>query len=182
MDNLVIKSCLRFVFACALVVTPTFAQKQVKLVKPSFEMQKLAVMVGKWRIETTYKRTVLGPAAKKEITIATCEWFPGKHFLLIHETQGQSKELDILGYNGEERTYTFYNITSDDGKPLAGNFWINKDGSSGSDFESRIGGKLIKFRGRTKWLSATTKVDSVEFSENGTVWASYLENRWIKIK
>jgi hypothetical protein len=182
MDNHVIKSCLRVVFACSVLVAPTFAQEQAEIVKPSFEMQKLASMIGKWRIETTYRPTVLGPAAKKEITIAECEWFPGKHFLLIHETQGQHKELDIYGYNSDEKIYSFYNISSDHGQPFTGKFWINEDGSSGSDFEAEVGGRLIKFRGRTRWLSATTKLDNVEFSENGTNWSSYLENRWTRIR
>ena len=155
------------------------AQQAGKAPKPGPEHKKLDYFVGKWRGEGDMKESPFGPGGKFTGT-ETCEWFSGGFFVVCRSEgkgpMGEMKGLGILGYNPEEKKYTYYGIET--GMPagesatgtVQGNTWTWTG-------QSKMEGKVIKNRYTMKETSPTSYTFKFETSTDGKTWTAVMEGK-----
>src|SRR5262249_13846976 len=99
-----------FIFGNAVL-----SQEPGQMSKPGPEVQRLGYFVGKWKGEGELKPGPYGPGGKFT-TSDDNEWFPGGFFLVMHSDaktpMGNGKSMMVVGYNAEEKVYTFHSIDS----------------------------------------------------------------------
>ena len=127
--------------------------------KPGPENERLGYFVGKWSAEGEMKPGPMGPGGKIT-TSDNCEWFEG-HYSVICRSEGTTpmgptKSIGILGYNPEEKVYTYYGVdnsgmtmSSVPKGTLKGDTWTYLD-------HGTMGGKPYKSRVVIKELSPTS--------------------------
>jgi hypothetical protein len=131
------------------VATPALAEEPKGPPKPTPEQQRLGWFVGKWKGTATVKENPFMPPGTVTST-DDCAWFDGKYAVVCRGTakgpMGAMKSLGIMGWNAEEKTYTWYGIDSGPMVPvsaargsLEGGTWTYAD-------EARMDGKLVKSR------------------------------------
>lgn len=78
---------------------------------PSPEHKRLEAFVGTWRTEGEIRASSSGPAARFHAT-DVYEWLPGGFFLVhrwdAHMPDGETKGIEIIGYDGASRTYLMH--------------------------------------------------------------------------
>ena len=135
---------------------------------PGPEHKRLGYFLGKWVIEGEDKPGPWGPGGKFTST-ETTEWFPGGFFLVtqadMKTPMGPAKSRSMMGYNKEEKSYTFHMIDSMGTEvsargQLSGNTWIWTN-------EMKMGGQNHKGRFTIKEESPTSYTMKLEFSTNG---------------
>jgi len=147
--------------------------------KPGPEHKKLDYFVGKWTMEGDAKTSPFGPAGKITGT-DNCEWFAGG-FHVVCRTDGKGpagdmKAIGLLGYNGEDKAYTYYGIDnmgmgSGSKGTLAGDTW-NWSG------EEKMGGKVVKSKYTIKQLSPSSYTLKFEMSmDGGKTWTAPMEGK-----
>jgi Protein of unknown function (DUF1579) len=154
---------LSFVLACASSVIVARAQSQTT---PSPEVKKLAVMVGKFKIEDEMKAGFMGPnsPAMKFTGTDDCRWTAGG-FAVICEAAlyrpGRKKysEASIYYYDPTSKTYRYHAVDSSGGIE-------DKTGTVSGDVwtwlgDSVFGGKMYHTRYIMKFVSA----DSFEYTD-----------------
>lgn len=153
--------------------------------KPGPEHAKLGFFVGKWTSEGEMKPSPMGPGGK--ITGAdTCEWFDG-HYSVVCRSEGKSpmgpmKSIGILGYNTDEKIYTYYGIdnspmtmTSAARGTVKGETWTYTD-------ESVMGGQKVKSRVTIKEVSPTSYTFLMELQGPDGKWMPMMESKNTKAK
>ena len=145
------------------------------------EIQRLGYFAGKWSGRVEVKATASGPASKFT-EAADSDWMPGGRFIVMHWTvkteSGEGASLMILGYDANERVYTF-NTFSGSGETASakgtvqGDTWTFYGDSVG-------GGKTTKSRFSMKELSPTSCGTKFEISSDGTAWTTVMEGRITK--
>ena len=165
-------------FVAALLVTgATWCQAPGEAPKPGPEHKRMEHFLGKWTGSAEMKPGPFGPGGKMTWT-ETCEWFEGG-FAVVCKSEGSSpmgqmKGLGILGYNAEEKFYTYYGVDnsgwSDYSKgKLQGKTWTYSS-------EGKIGGKPFKSRFAIEETSETTQSFKAETSEDGgKTWTLAME-------
>jgi hypothetical protein len=131
------------------------------------------------------KPSPMGPGGK--ITGAdTCEWFEG-HYSVVCRSEGKSpmgamKSIGILGYNTDEKVYTYYGIdnspmtmTSAARGTVQGDTWTYTD-------ESTMGGQKVKSRVTIKEISPTSYTFLMEMQGPDGKWMPMMESRNTKAK
>jgi hypothetical protein len=172
----------------ALVVVsaagPQFAASQAQEApKPGPEHKRLGYFVGKWKAEGEVKPGVMGPGGKMTAT-DTCEWFEGQMSVICHSEgkgpMGPSKSVGILGYNPEEKVYTYYGVDNHmsmssipKGK-VQGDTWTYTD-------ESMMGGKKMRSRVTIKELSPTEYTFRMEIQGPDGKWMPAMESKNTKV-
>lgn len=165
-----------FVFA-----TLTWAQAPPKMPQPGPEHKRLAYFLGTWSSEAETKASPYGPAGKVSFTEHN-EWFPGGFFIVTHSEEkgpmGPGKGLAVMGYNTQEKAYTYYAVNSmgmtESAKgTVQGDTWTWQS-------ESKVGGKPIKNRFTIKELSATSYSYKFETSPDGKTWSTIMEGKSTK--
>jgi hypothetical protein len=151
--------------------------------QPGPEHKRLAYFEGKWTSEGEMKESPYGPAGK--FTGAdVCEWFPGGFFLKCtgdgKTPMGDMKSLGILGYNGEDKVYTYYGIDNmgmgDSAKgTLKGDTWTYTS-------SSKMKGKVIKSRYVMKEISPTSYSFSWSMADDKGGWKTGMEGKATKSK
>lgn len=153
--------------------------------KPGPEHKRLGFFVGKWRSEGELKPGPMGPGGKFSGT-DTCEWFEGG-FSVVCRSEGQmpsgpSRSLGILGYNAEEKVYTYYGVdntamtmVSVPKGTLKGDTWTYTD-------EGTMGGQSFKTRVTIKQLSPTSQSFLMEMQGPEGKWMPVMESRGTKIE
>jgi hypothetical protein len=151
--------------------------------KPGPEHQKLGYFVGKWVTEGEVKDSPMGPGGK--ITSAdTCEWFEGRFAVVCRgggkSPAGPTKSVGILGYNAEEKVYTFYgidntmmNMANVAKGTVKGDTWTYTD-------EGVMGGQKYKSRVTIKELSPTSYTFKMEFAGADGKWVPMMESKSTK--
>ena len=151
--------------------------------KPGPEHKRLAFYVGKWNTEGEVKPGPMGPGGKMKST-DTCEWFEG-HFSVICRYEGTgptgpSKGVGIIGYNTEEKAYTYYavdntsmNMASVPKGTVQGDTWTYTD-------EGTMGGQKFKFRVIIKEVSPTQQSFKMEMQGPDGKWIPLMEGRSTK--
>ena len=118
-------------FAVVLVVSLATAQAPQGPPKPGPEHKKLEYWVGKWNGQADSKASPFGPAGKGT-SVETCRWLPGGFFVICERTgngpMGEVKGTGIMGYDANEKKYTYYAADRAGGAFMAkgtvsGNVW-----------------------------------------------------------
>jgi len=125
---------------------------------PTPEQKELGYFVGTWTSEGMVKENPFMPAGKMTST-DHCEWFEGGYAVVCHTDgsgpMGAMKGLGIMGYNNDEKVYTYFGVDSTG--------WAQttiprgkKDGSDWAfDDEMTMGDKKIKNRYEMTQVSPT---------------------------
>jgi hypothetical protein len=137
--------------------------------KPGPEHKRLAHFVGKWTSEGDMKESPFGPGGKFTFT-ENCYWFSGR-FQVVCNSDGQGpmgnvKGIAIMGYDPEEKSYTYYEANSVGEAGLSrgtvnGNVWT-------WTYEAKMRGKPTKSRFTLTQESADSQSFRYEMSvDNG---------------
>ncbi len=177
------------VFAVTLVLTLASAllvmAQAPPAPKPTSEHKRLGYFVGTWTFEGEAKASPFGPAGKFSGTERD-EWFSGGFFVVSHEDfkdpSGKAgKALGIMGYNPEEKVYTYYAIER--GMAFA---HTSKGAVQGDTWtwngEAKVGDKPMKIRVTVKEESPTSYTFKFESSPDGKTWTTVEEGKATKTK
>lgn len=151
--------------------------------KPGPEHKRLAFYVGKWSTEGEVKPGPMGPGGKTKST-DTCEWFEGQFSVICRYEgtgpMGPSKGVGIIGYNTEEKVYTYYgvdntsmNMASVPKGTVRGDTWTYTD-------EGTMGGKTYKSRVIIKEVSPTQQSFRMEMQGPDGKWIPLMESKSTK--
>jgi hypothetical protein len=165
------------VSATALQLTASQAQEASK---PGPEHARLGYFVGKWNAEGELKPGPMGPGGKFT-TSDTCEWFEGKYSVVCRSEgkmpMGPSKSIGILGYNTEEKVYTYYGVDNTNMTmasvprgTLKGDTWTYTD-------EGTMGGQKMKTRVVIKELSPTSYTFKMDMQGPDGKWMPVMESK-----
>jgi hypothetical protein len=153
--------------------------------KPGPEHKRLAFYVGKWSTEGEVKSGPMGPGGTMKST-DTCEWFEGRFSVVCRYEgtgpTGPSKGIGILGYNPEEKVYTYYgvdnssmNMASVPKGTVTGDTWTYTD-------EGTMGGKKFKTRVTIKEVSPTQQSFRMEMQGPDGRWMPMVESKSTKVR
>lgn len=172
--------------ACVLLITShNFAAAQSQQAsKPGPEHKRLGYFVGKWKTEGEMKPGPMGPGGKMTST-DTCEWFEGKYSVVCRYEgtgpMGPSKAMGIIGYNPEEKVYTYYavdntsmNMASVPKGTVKGDTWTYTD-------QGTMGGSSYKTRVIIKEVSPTQQTFRMEMQGSDGKWVPVAESRSTKM-
>lgn len=122
---------LAMLLAIVIVVSVAVAQAPQGPPKPGPEHKKMEYMIGKWTRQADSQDSVFGPGGKSTGT-ETCKWMTGGFHVECHSVEkgpaGEVTGHGIMGYDAEEKKYTYYNTDSMGSAFLAkgtvaGNVW-----------------------------------------------------------
>lgn len=145
---------------------------------PGPEHKRLDYFAGRWSSESEMKPGPFGPGGKM-IGTDTCEWFAGGFHLVCRSEgtgpMGAFKGLAIMGYNADEKVYTYYVIDNMGMTDLsrgtaAGDTWTWTS-------ESRMMGKAVKGKFTIKELGPSAYTFKWEASVDGAPMAVFMEGR-----
>ena len=151
-----------FVLACASSVIVAGAQSQTI---PGPEVRKLAVMVGRFKVEDEVKAGAMGPnsSAMKFSGTDDCRWTAGGGAVIceaaLYRPGTKYSEASFVYYDPTSKTYRYHAVDSSGGIE-------NKTGTVNGDVwtwfgESNFAGKLYHTRYIMKFVSA----DSYEYTD-----------------
>ena len=159
------------------------AQAEPPAPKPGPEHQRLRYFVGDWQTEWETMPGPNGPGGK--VTVTDHNEMLGDFFVVFHR-EGRSrpggKEIGILGYDPEQKVYT-YEVFSDDGDvgrataTISGDTWILLAPAIDS---CRQGGDKEKERFTLKEVSPTSYTFIGEVSIDGGPWTRVEEGKATK--
>jgi Protein of unknown function (DUF1579) len=151
----------------------------MKITAPAPEVANLAYFIGQWTVEGAIFPGPWG-AGGKFGWADTTEWMAGKFFAVGHwkftmpaELGGDGEELFIMGYDSQQRIYTFDAFSShglhqvSKGR-LNGDTWI-------WDSEGVQGGGLARQKMTMRMLSPTRYTLKFEISNDGGKWVTFME-------
>lgn len=153
--------------------------------RPGPEHKRLGYFVGKWNADGEIKPGPMGPGGKMKSS-DTCEWFEGQFSVICRYDgsgpMGPSKGLGILGYNTEEKVYTYYGVDNTNMAmgsvpkgTVQGDTWTYTD-------ESMMGGQKVKSRVTLKELSPTQYTFRMEFQGPDGKWAPAMESKNTRVQ
>jgi hypothetical protein len=148
--------------------------------KPGPEHKRLGYFVGKWNADGELKPGPMGPGGKMKSS-DTCEWFEGQFSVICRYDgsgpMGPSKGIGILGYNTEEKVYTYYGVDNTNMTMASvpkgtrqGDTWTYTD-------EGTMGGKKYKSRVTIKELSPTSYTFRMDMQGPDGKWAPMMESK-----
>ncbi len=153
--------------------------------KPGPEHKRLGYFVGTWKAEGEMKPGPMGPGGKFTSS-DTCEWFDGQFSVVCRAEgtgpMGRSKSMGILGYNTEEKVYTYYGADNS-GMTMAS---VSKGTARGDTWtytdESTMGGQKVKSRVTIKELSPTAYTFRMDFQGPDGKWVPFMESKTSKVQ
>jgi hypothetical protein len=166
--------------AASFAGTQFVAAQAPQAPKPGPEHARLGYFVGKWNAEGEMKPGPMGPGGKFTAS-DTCEWFEGR-FSVVCRSEGKmpagpSKSIGILGYNPEEKVYTYYGVDNTNMTmasvpkgTVQGKTWTYTD-------EGTMGGQRFKSRVTIKELSPTAYTFTMEMQGPDGKWATVMESK-----
>ena len=177
------KRALHTLAASAVISVAVFqiaAAQSQQPPKPGPEHQRLAYFVGKWKAEGEVKPGPMGPGGKMT-TRDDCQWFEGRYSVICRSEgtspMGPGKSIGILGYNTEEKVYTYYavdnsgmNMASVPKGTVKGDTWTYTD-------ESLMGGQKVKSRVTIKELSPTSYIFRMDMQGPDGKWSPIVESK-----
>ncbi len=165
----------------ALVSAPILAQAPSGPPKPGAEQKRLSYFVGKWAFEGEEKPGPFGPGGKFTGS-ETTEWFPGGFFLVSRSestgAMGSMKGQSTMGYDREQKAYTFHMIDSVGTEisalgTVSGATWTWTN-------DMKMGGKSHKGSFTMKETSPTSYTMKFELSTDGGPYAVQMEGKATK--
>jgi hypothetical protein len=153
--------------------------------QPGPEHKRLGYFVGKWNAEGEVKPGPMGPGGKMTSS-DTCEWFEGGFSVICRYEgsgpTGPSKGIGILGYNTEEKVYTYYGVDNSNMTmasvpkgTVRGGTWTYTD-------EGTMGGQKYKSRVTIKEVSPTHYTFRMEMQGPDGKWAPLMESKNTKVQ
>lgn len=111
-----------------------------------------------------------------------CQWMEGGFYVVCHadyeSSMGKGTILSVMGYDAEDRTYTYREFDS------SGAFADAKASLGGDSWtwlgDYKAGGIAIKSRFTMKMTSATSYDFSFEVSRDGTTWTAFVSGKATK--
>jgi len=182
------------VCAIACLIVPAFlfaalaaekaAEKPAGPPKPGPETKKLEYFVGNWNTKGELKPNAFGAPSGSYASEDSCKWFEGGFALICRSSgkgpMGPVKSVYMLGYNAEEKVYTYYGIDNGPMVPasvpkgtIEGDTWTYLD-------ESKMGGKLVKSRYVIKTSSPGAYAFQWETQGDDGKWTTVLEGKSTK--
>ncbi len=176
------KGTMRITPFLLLAVATALAQAPPEQPKPGPEVRRLRYFVGDWRSEGELKTSPFGPAGK--FTGTDHNVMLGDFFVVLHSDargpMGPMKEIAVMGYDPEEKVYTFHAFSS------RGEHETSKGTVKGDTWtwtsESKMKGKTIHGRFTIKELTPRSYTFSEEISTDGGPSTSILEGKATKLK
>jgi uncharacterized protein DUF1579 len=169
------------IFGLFVIANGLLAQAP-QLPKVGAEHKMLHYFVGKWMTEGQMKASPFGPAGKFT-SIDRNEMMPGGFFVVLHSDgkgpRGVIKELAVMGYNAEEKAYTYDGFTNlgehEESKgTVQGDTWTWTN-------ETKMGGKTVKGRFIIKEVSPTSYTFNYDISADGG-WTNVMDGKSTKAK
>ncbi len=168
--------------AVIIFAEAVWAQAPPKMPKPGPEQKKLAYFIGHWNTEGELKPGPMGPGGKFTSTDHNT-WLPGGFFVAFHSDgstpMGASHEIAIMGYNSEEKVYTY------DGFDNMGEHDVSKGTLEGDTWtwnsESKMGGQVMKGKFTIKEVSPTEYTFKYEWSTDGNTWTTGVEGKSTRV-
>jgi hypothetical protein len=164
----------------AVIVITAAAAQNPPVPKPSPELKRLEYWVGNWTTEFEFK-TGSGPAGKI-IGKVHEEWLPGGYFVVSRAewtgAMGNSTELSVMGYNADEKAYTYNDFNGAGGAQysqgtLVGDTWTLISSLKMND-------KKITNRFVIKEISPTLCTFKLESAPEGGDWVTIMEGKSTK--
>lgn len=171
------KSMIGLSIAVGMLAAPLVAQTP----KPGPEQTRIGYFSGRWTTEGEAQPTPMGPGGKFTET-STCEWFEGGFHLVCRSEgtgpTGAMKSQSIMGYDPNQKTYTYYSISSmGEGElvrgTVSGKVWT-------WNLENMVEGKSMKIRFTITEESPTSYTFRGEASFDGAPWAVVTEGKATK--
>ena len=169
-------------FTCAVLLLCIFvagaAFAQMEKMTPAPELKKLDYFAGNWTSVGDVKPGPMGPGGKTILHehIALME---GKFFLVIHADyktpQGNGTEIAFLGYDTQEKVYTYDEFDSQ-GEAVHAKGTVDGDTWTWTN-EMKMGDKTMKTRFTEKVLSPTAYSYKFEMSPDGTNWNLVMDGK-----
>jgi hypothetical protein len=161
----------------ALSVAPALSEAPAGKPAPGPENRKLGFFVGKWSAAGDLKPSPFMPGGKIN-SQDTCEWFDGGFAVVCHYNgigpMGATKGLGILGYDAEEKMYTYYSLDSGPRSMTTVPQGTEKDGTWVYNDESRLGGKMVRSRYTITETSPTSYSYKWEILGEDGAWQTIL--------
>src|SRR5580704_4229552 len=160
-----LKRWLPFLLACASSVIASGQSQMPPKPGPDPEVEKLAVMVGRFTVEDELKAGVMGPnsPAMKYAGTEDCRWAAGRFAVIceaaLHRPGRKYSEASFVYYDPTSKTYRYHAVDSSGGVE-------NKTGTVSGDVwtwlgESIFGGK----RYHTRYIMKVVSADSYEYTD-----------------
>src|SRR5436309_2929865 len=170
-------------FVLLTLVLASSAYAQMGPPTPAPELKKLDFMAGDWTTEGTFIPGPPGTPPSKFSTTSHAAWMEGNFFLVENsdsnlEGMGKSKELVVMGWDPDQKVYTYRNFTSM-GQSELSTGTINGDTWTWMGDE-HYGGMAFKGRVTMKILSPTSYSIKFELSQDGTNWFPAMEGKATK--
>ena len=168
-------------FACLLTTSSLYAQMGAPT--PAPELKKLDFLAGDWTTEGTFVPGPPGTPPAKFTTTSHAAWLEGNFFLIENgeanmEGMGKMKELVVMGYDPDQKVYTYRNFNSMGQSELSlgkvdGDTWTWAG-------DEHYGGMTMKGRVTLKVLSPTSYSTKFELSMDGNQWFQAMEAKSTK--
>ena len=150
---------------------------------PAPEVKKLDFLAGDWTTEGTFVPGPPGTPPAKFTTTSHATWMDGNFFLIENseanlEGMGKMKELVVMGYDPDQKMYTYRNFNSVGQSELS----LGKvDGDTWTwTGDEHYGAMTMKGRVTMKVLSPTSYTTKFELSMDGNEWFPAMEAKSTK--
>jgi hypothetical protein len=174
------RSSASVLFVLVVLVLATSAYAQMGPPTPAPELKKLDFLAGDWTSEGTFIPGPPGTPPSKFSTTSHAEWMQGNFFLVETgdsnmEGMGKMKEMVVMGYDPDQKMYTYRNFSSMGQSELS----LGKvDGDTWTWMgDEHFGGMTFKGRVTMKVLSPTSYTIKYELSQDGTEWFPAMEGK-----
>jgi hypothetical protein len=164
-------------FAALMLVTIVSVQAQMQAPpQPAPQTKNLEYFIGSWTVNGDLKAGPMGPGGKLTGT-DKWEWMAGHYFIVAHSDMqgaaGNGNSLSVMGYNADEKKYTYNEFDSMGQTELAtGTF----DGTTWSwTSDEHMNGQTMKGRYTAKEVSPTSYSFKFELSQDGTNWTTVMD-------
>jgi hypothetical protein len=171
---------LSFLVGAAMAQAPEkkVPEKKAGPPKPGPEVKKLAYFTGTWTSEGEIKPNPVMPAGKFTSNDG-CSWYKGGFHVVCYSKgsgpMGAMQGLGILGYNSEEKVYTY------DGIDNSGHADHAKGTTDGKTWnytsEDKMGGKTMYGRYSMSDLAPDSYMFKWEMSEDNKTWSAVMEGK-----
>lgn len=155
-------------------------EKKMEMPKPGPEIKKLGYFVGTWKSEGELKPNNFGMPAGKYASSDKCEWFSGGFHVVCHSTSkgpmGATHGLGLLGYNSEEKVYTYAGIDSSGMGEMGSKGKVEGEAWTYTS-ESMMGGKKMWGRYSMMISSPDSYTFKYETSADGNQWALMMDGK-----
>jgi len=176
-----VKRSTGFFAICVLALgVSIYAQAPAEPPKPGPEVKRLAYFTGTWKEEGEAKPgPMMGPGGKVS-AVAKWEWMPGGFFVVGHSdmSPGNGKAMMIIGWDANKKKYTYQSYASN-GETTSALGTVNGDTWTWTADTTTVSA-TYKIRVTIKEVSKTQQTFKMEYSADGTNWATGVETKITK--